>query len=307
MFFDDYPKFLGTSSVAAHRGRLNLRYEALFAANRDILEGARVLDLASHDGRWSFAALRTGAAHVTGVEARPDLVDSARENLSYYGEDPNSYRFLSGDMFEVLAREKLEVDVVLCLGYIYHTYRHTELFYYLRQLNPDYLVVDCSVIPRFTAPVVKLFRDQADEPAQAVLDPYSHDGATLVGRPSVPALRMMLQAYDFGVEDTYDWDGLMSAHPEIAKPDDYTNGRRVTMRCRSGLSADDTGVATTGGGATANTVGSSDAAFTAKAAGPASSEVDPAPVTAGSRWRDLVNRGLASATGYELRRSSRGR
>ena len=49
---------------------MNERYEALFASNRDIFDGARVLDLATHDGRYSFAALKTGAAHVTGVEVR---------------------------------------------------------------------------------------------------------------------------------------------------------------------------------------------------------------------------------------------
>ena len=39
---------------------MNERYEALIAINKDIFDGARVLDLASHDGRYSFAALKTG-------------------------------------------------------------------------------------------------------------------------------------------------------------------------------------------------------------------------------------------------------
>ena len=33
---------------------MNERYEALFASNRDVFDGARVLDLASHDGRYSL-------------------------------------------------------------------------------------------------------------------------------------------------------------------------------------------------------------------------------------------------------------
>ena len=73
MFFDDYPLFYETSKTASSKARLNVRHQAIIEANRDILKDARVLDLASHDGRWSFAALKAGAAHVTGVEARPRM------------------------------------------------------------------------------------------------------------------------------------------------------------------------------------------------------------------------------------------
>ena len=73
---------------------MNERYEALFASNRDIFDGARVLDLASHDGRYSFAALKTGAAHVTGVEVRQSLVDRAQDTFAFYGQDPETYRFV---------------------------------------------------------------------------------------------------------------------------------------------------------------------------------------------------------------------
>ena len=53
MFVDEHDRFRVTRRTAAAAARLNLRHEAMIAANRDILTGARVLDLASHDGRWS--------------------------------------------------------------------------------------------------------------------------------------------------------------------------------------------------------------------------------------------------------------
>ena len=56
-FFDQYPRFYDTSETFAYPSRLNLRHEAIFAENTDIFEGRRVLDIASHGGRWSFAAL----------------------------------------------------------------------------------------------------------------------------------------------------------------------------------------------------------------------------------------------------------
>jgi len=76
-FFDQYPRFYDTSETFAYPSRLNLRHEAIFGENTDIFEGRRVLDIASHDGRWSFAALQAGAASVVGIEGRPELVASA--------------------------------------------------------------------------------------------------------------------------------------------------------------------------------------------------------------------------------------
>ena len=154
---------------------MNERYEALFASNRDIFDGARVLDLASHDGRYSFAALKTGAAHVTGVEVRESLIDKAQETFAFYGQDPETYRFVCGDVFEVLAREKFDVDVVLCLGYLYHTYRHTELMYRLHNLAPKHLIVDTMVTPG-TQPTLRVFRERdVEDIRSAAQDAWSVD------------------------------------------------------------------------------------------------------------------------------------
>lgn len=284
MFFDDYPYFLKTSDVFADQARLNLRYEAIFRANRDILEGARVLDLASHDGRWSFAALQTGAAHVVGVEARSEAVDNARAAFAHYAVDPDSYEFVCGDIFDVLARKDLDVDVVLCLGYVYHTYRHTELFYRIRNVDPSYLIVDTTIVPRETEPVVKLLVDRTDKPGEAALDAFSQDDKTLVGRPSFAGLQAMLSAYTFGIERTYDWEALLAEHPDV-KLGDYTNGSRVTVRCR-------TGAATLPPGKTPPAV--------VPPVGAATKAKEPEPSRRG--WRGAINRGLAKATGYEVKR-----
>ncbi|GAA5117704.1 class I SAM-dependent methyltransferase [Haloechinothrix salitolerans] len=308
MFFDDFPRFFETSSVIPKRGRLNLRYEAIFGENSDIFQGARVLDLASHDGRWSFAALRTGAAHVTGIEARQEAVDNASANLAHYGADPDSYRFICGDIFDVLRREDFEVDVVLCLGYLYHTYRHTELLYRIRQIDPQHLLVDTQVVPVRDKPFVKLYVDRPHKPGEAALDPFSHGMTTLVGRPSIPALQMMLRAYDFEIEHTCDWHALMAKHPDAGIVHDYANGERVTLRCRSGASIPPTPSATTGSGvsgSTSTTITPPDASLIPTVAAPNEAEQPVARVTARKGWRDLVNRGLARATGYELRRAAR--
>ena len=265
---------------------MNERYEALFASNRDIFDGARVLDLASHDGRYSFAALKTGAVHVTGVEVRESLVDKAQETFAYYGQDPQTYRFVCGDVFEVLAREKFDVDVVLCLGFLYHTYRHTELMYRLHNLAPRHLIVDTMVVPG-TQPSLKLHRerDSADI-RSAAQDAYSV-GRVLVAWPTVPALQMMLDEYGFEIESMYDWRSRLADRPSMPGLEGYAGGRRVTLRCRSRKAA--------------IAAGWEPVASLPVAAGP------PTPGRAGGGWRERVNTTLAKTTGYELRRASTGR
>lgn len=57
-FFDQYQQFYETG-IPPNANRLRLRcrcrYDAIINANVNILEGAKVLDVASHNGRWSAA------------------------------------------------------------------------------------------------------------------------------------------------------------------------------------------------------------------------------------------------------------
>lgn len=310
MFFDEYERFFRTSKVYPTRDRLNLRYEAILAANADILDGARVLDIAAHDGRWSFAALQTGAAHVTALEARKELVDNATDTFRQYGVDPSRYRFVSGDVFDVLAQEDLDVDVVLCLGFFYHTYRHPELLHHIRALNPTYVIVDSYVVPGLEQPFVKLFTDRPDVQGKAILDRYGHDQRTLVGRPSVPALRKMLEVYGFGVEQLYDWATLLETYPQAQQVNDYRDGWRVTLRARSravagaSTSKRESGTANAAAGTAAGTAAGAPSAGKTSVPAATSRSRGAANSSRGQRWRHVINRSLARATGYELRRVS---
>ena len=90
-FFDRFADFYETSETSSFPWRLNLRHEAVIAQNADLFPGARVLDLASHDGRWSMAALEAGASSVLGIEARPELVANAETTLRRYGVDESRF------------------------------------------------------------------------------------------------------------------------------------------------------------------------------------------------------------------------
>jgi SAM-dependent methyltransferase len=230
MFFDTYPRFYETSRTSPSRGRLNLRYEAILGENRDLFEGARVLDIASHDGRWSLAALKTGAAEVIGIEARDDLVELANENLARYAGSDARYRFIAGDVFEILGHEPLEVDLVLCLGYLYHTLRYNELMHGIRNLNPRHVIVDTKVLRGRAAAVVRLRRDLNEPQRNAVADPYSYGEATLVGWPSARAVEVLMNAYGFKLERFSDWGSLLRDNPKLHGVADYGRLERVTAR-----------------------------------------------------------------------------
>jgi hypothetical protein len=291
VFAEDYPRFMESSDLKPEPERMNERYEAVFGSNLDIFDGARVLDLASHDGRYSFAALKAGASHVTGVEVRQSLIDQAQETFSFYGQDPSTYRFVCGDVFEVLAREKFDVDVVLCLGYLYHTYRHTELMYRLHGLAPQHLIVDTMVMPG-KQPTLRIYREpDAEDIRSAAQDAYSV-GRVLVAWPSVPALQQLLTAYGFALESMYDWKSRLAGKPPVPGLSGYAKGTRVTVRCRY-----DEAVVTAGSEPADPRPASAGAPRPMQSAGPA--PADPA-----GGWRDRVNKTLARATGYELRRVS---
>ncbi len=212
--------------------RENLRFEAIFGENRDIFVGASVLDLASHDGRWSLAALATGARSVIGIEARPELVKAATQNLGEYGFGADRVRFVTGDVHEVLNTQDFEADVVLCLGFLYHTLRYKELLHGIRRTKARYLIID-TFSPYMMGPVpnVNVITEDADEEGKAAADTYTHGPLVLVGRPNLAAIQTMLGAYGYRVERLSDWAGLLRDNPAAEDCDDYANGRRITVRC----------------------------------------------------------------------------
>ncbi|HXV58814.1 MAG TPA: class I SAM-dependent methyltransferase [Gaiellaceae bacterium] len=230
-FFDAFPRFYETSETSPYAGRLNLRYEAIFGENRDVFAGARVLDVASHDGRWSLAALETGAARVVGIEPRPELVRAARENLALYSRDEGEYEFVQGDVFQVLAERSLEVDVVLCLGFLYHTLRYGELMHRIRETNARHLLLDTQVLRRRKGPVVRLRLESDERQGNVVGDVHGFRGRTLIGWPSRSALELIVESHGFAVERYSDWGSLVRDNPGAAGVEDYAAGRRVTARC----------------------------------------------------------------------------
>jgi len=183
--------FLETSKTAAHPNRLNWRCEILLTRNREAITGRKILDLASHDGRFSYACLELGASHVTGVEGRQHLVQSANDNLIGLGCKPERFCFIEGDVFDYLHNAKPNgFDTVLCFGFFYHTVRQNELIAQVRRIQAQCFLLDTFIARGVFALSPPTFR-ATDEGA------YPRRRSKLVSRSSaVSKLGRFIQATD---------------------------------------------------------------------------------------------------------------
>lgn len=225
-FFDPYPCFFSTSKTSATPNRLNKRHQVLIESNRAKIRDKSVLDLASHDGRWSLAAYQAGASRVLGIEARRHLVEFAEANMREYRVPEDQVHFVLGDLFQELSRlEPGTFETVFCFGFFYHTLHHMILLSEIARLRPNFVILD-TAIDVDPGSFVEVHQESvATESAGAMPDP-GDPGHILVGVPTRAALEMMLSSSGFtfsycdwrkaGIKR---WDGLA----------DYHEGRRISL------------------------------------------------------------------------------
>jgi hypothetical protein len=215
-FYDHFSRFVETDQLGSVADRLNARYLGIIHENRDLIEGATVLDLASHDGRFSFAALQNGAARVVGIEFGADLVQKSRENMEYYNVPKDKYEFLTGDIFELIDQIE-DCDVVLCFGIFYHINSHLLLLTKIAELDPRTLIIDTN-ISQLEPAVIELRGPVDGRPLRL--------GESVEGYPSRAAVDAMLSSFGWKY-NYFDWEqsGLL----ERAQMLDYLRGKRVSI------------------------------------------------------------------------------
>jgi SAM-dependent methyltransferase len=230
-FFREHDVFLSSEERASDvLTRLDARYHAIIEHGRDAIDGARILDMASHNGRWSLAALCNGAAHVLGVEARPSLVAAANRNVMRYGIADNRYHFVVGDVHKEIRRlEPGQVDTILCLGFFYHTIQHFQLLAEFKRLAPRHLIID-TAINRSRDYRIVVTRERTSDPLMAA----GPDRWAWTGRLSGPLLEDALIFADFEVR-YFDWASYLR-HLDEPCPGvtntRYGDGTRVTIHAR---------------------------------------------------------------------------
>ena len=186
--------------------RMNRRHKFLIDDNIDDFQGARVLDLAAHDGRWSYAMAAAGASKVVGIEGRADLVkrfenypDAAiRDKVELRVDDV----FLGLD--KAYAAEEC-YDVIAVFGLLYHLMDHYRLLVAIRKLDPEVIIID-SEFCLAGWPMVKLIKEDTENILNATAY-YEGQKEVTKGIPSFSAMEKMAETLDYNIQWS-DWNSL---------------------------------------------------------------------------------------------------
>jgi 2-polyprenyl-3-methyl-5-hydroxy-6-metoxy-1,4-benzoquinol methylase len=224
-FFDRYSRLRTTSTTDVRGERLEYRYRALIERNRAVISGKRVLDLASHDGRWMLAALDAGAVHVAGIEGRAELVERSRSTFHGYEVAEERYALIAGDCLRCLQDVPPGAfDTVFCFGFLYHTLQHYELLRAITLVEPATLLIDSRVVP-IDEPAIWLAANDTRLEGAAI-GRVPGEETVLVGVPTRGALLLMLNHLRWHAEVQ---PILPPASPEGEGVRDYCEGRRVNI------------------------------------------------------------------------------
>lgn len=205
-FFDFVETLAHYDGLNQPVARLNKRHAFIIEAFKSDIAGAKVLDLASHDGRWCYAFAGAGAASVLGIEARQELVG---EYALFPEVDYKSKVTLRcDDLFAGMEAEILAgqtYDVIGVLGILYHVMDHFRLFQLARKLRPKLIIVDSEFMLR-DAPVIHLIRERTDNILNAAPQVEGQEVA-IKGVPSFAAMNVIADALGYDILWS-DWTSL---------------------------------------------------------------------------------------------------
>jgi SAM-dependent methyltransferase len=183
--------------------RMNWRYHHIIDPIKDELDGATVLDLGSHDGRWPYALAAAGAT-VTGIEGRGDLV--AQFSRYPVAEAKSRVTLMEGDFVAEMDRllaEGERFDVVTCLGVFYHTIQHYRILMQMVAFQPKVIVVD-SLFHLSEKAMISVRKDNTHRKGASIAQQEGQAWVP-VGWISRPGLELMVETLGYTVEWN-EWD-----------------------------------------------------------------------------------------------------
>jgi hypothetical protein len=219
----------GISYGAAGINRMNWRYHHIVEPLKVALEGATVLDLGSHDGRWPYALAAAGAT-VTGIEGRGDLI----AQFSRYpdAEVKKRVTFIEGDFVAEMDRllaEGKRFDFVTCLGVFYHTIQHYRILMQMVAFRPKVIVVD-SEFKLSERAMILVGKDKTGRKNSSIAQQQGQPWVP-VGRISRPALELMVDSLGYSVEWNA-WDVPQDEREGVADYFDQRGVQRFTCFLR---------------------------------------------------------------------------
>jgi trehalose 2-sulfotransferase len=234
-FFDRHDQMIKSLSAKSKTAtdfinmiRLRRRYCAIIAQNRPLFQGARVLDLVSAKGFWSFAALESGAAYVAAVERSRKPVLAGVKAFADYGIKPESFRFIRSGLFAALESFDPEAfDVILCKG-SFDQAHFPQLFEHLSRLRPKHVILDTMIasgqgpLARFT--IAGSTRTRKGRKASKQRNPLKPDKGRISSTPSHDLIEFLCdpefrcRSIDWQAMGIADWTGIQ----------DYARDKRRT-------------------------------------------------------------------------------
>jgi hypothetical protein len=208
--------------------RLNMRYSYLIAPIADELVDAKVLDIAAHDGRWSYALASAGARKVHGVEARPELVAAFSDYPD--SEFKKRINLEVGDLYDVLDRLVLKeerYDVVALFGIFYHVMDHFRILKQIQKLRPKLVIIDSEFMTN-PNPYIQLIKERTDNCLNAVAQIEGQEFA-IKGVPSSAAMEQMAKALGFSTI-WLPWEAL-PVEDRIGVSDYFRKGNMLRRTC----------------------------------------------------------------------------
>lgn len=213
--------------------RLNKRHIAVMQTMPDIFKNANVLDIACANCRWSFASIKSGAKHVTGIEPRETSLTNGINLFEKYNVDKSSYTFLNGDAFTLLPTLDKNYDVVLLMGFLAHVFDQPRLISNIAKLSPKYLIVDSGFSAKkgMLCTITKIKNaDGFIFPNETSVNDYTYGTV-----PSLPFIKDMIDFYGFEILKEVDWQQIANNEGTLGI-EDYADGRRVTLICKNKIS-----------------------------------------------------------------------
>lgn len=194
-FIEDIPPYSENVDAAI---RLDKRHRMIVEPFRGELDGARVLDLGAHDGRWSYALAEAGAKEVVGIEARSELI----ARFEQFPDTPWKARvdLRLGDVFDALeafVADGEEFDVVAVFGLYYHIMDHFRLLQLIRLVGAKLVIID-SEFMLIKNPMIQLVFEKTETDLNAAPQIAGQEKA-IIGVPSFRAMNAMARALDFDV------------------------------------------------------------------------------------------------------------
>jgi len=211
-FVDDLPMYHDKKHSSL---RLNLRHRFLVEPFKEQIEGSRVLDLAAHDGRWSYAL---AANLVSQFKHYPDEDIKSRVDLRV------------GDIFDGvrdLHMDNQTFEIVALYGIFYHIMDHMHLLRECLKLKPEIIIID-SLFHQAQYNMIMLIQEDTSNDLNAT--PKSKgQKMDLTGVPSFHAMNTMAEVLDCDII-WMDWSVVPQDHRKYVG-EYFMDGRKQRGTC----------------------------------------------------------------------------